>query len=351
MFYEVFLFDGHPGRTTLTDTCAGPQRLPITPNGSFNSGISAGWTTDSSTITSDAGTNGSYPDPTNSVKLVATTKAVHLFSPKVAIDPAATYMLKNFVNVPTLKSGEVSFYIDEYNSAGTWISGQYKAAERAVWADAINFSYKATSANVASASLQVAVGANTGITAYFDNAQWFPLTAANPAPTPSPTPTPIPTPTPTPTPIPTGTNLITNGTFESGMTGWTTDSATTMTLDSANNGSPANPARSVKVVASTKNTHLFSAKVPVVSTKTYSLSSYVNVKQITGGEVGFYVDEYDGNGNWISGKYITGVRAVGAGTASFSYTPSSANVKSASLQFIVVANSGITAYIDDVKWF
>ena len=37
MFYEVFLFDGHPGRTTLTDTCAGPQRLPITPNGSFNS--------------------------------------------------------------------------------------------------------------------------------------------------------------------------------------------------------------------------------------------------------------------------------------------------------------------------
>ena len=36
VFYEVFLFDGHPGRTTMTDTCAGPQRLPITPNGSFN---------------------------------------------------------------------------------------------------------------------------------------------------------------------------------------------------------------------------------------------------------------------------------------------------------------------------
>jgi hypothetical protein len=36
VFYEVFVFDGHPGRTTLTDSCAGAQPLPFTPNGTFN---------------------------------------------------------------------------------------------------------------------------------------------------------------------------------------------------------------------------------------------------------------------------------------------------------------------------
>lgn len=306
-------------------------------NGSFNNGVTDGWTTDSpTTVTKDTGTNGSYPDPTNAIKMVATTKATHLFSPKVAVDPAATYMLKNYVNVPALKSGEVTLYIDEYNSSGAWVSGQYKTAERAIWADELNFTYKPTSASVATAALQVAVGANTGITAYFDNAQWFPITT-------------ITTPPVTP---PSTTNLVANGTFDAGIaSGWTTDSATTVTKDTASNGSPANIVNSAKAVASAKNTHLFSPKVAVTSTKSYTLSSYVNVKQLTSGEVGFYLDEYDANGNWISGQYKTGVRTAGTSTVSFSYTPSSANVKTASLQYIIVANSGITAYIDDVKWF
>jgi peptidoglycan/xylan/chitin deacetylase (PgdA/CDA1 family) len=305
----------------------------LLPNPSFNSGISGGWTTDApSNITADSGNNGSYPDPTNSVKMVATTKETHLFSPKVTVDPNTNYMLKNFLNVQTNTSGEVGFYVDEYDANGAWISGQYKAAERSSFVEEMNFAYKPTSANVASASLQVIVTANSGITAYLDNSQWFPLSSVTPPPAPQPT-------------------VITSATFDGGIiNGWHTDSPTSIVADANNNGSPANPVNSVKMTATTANAHLFSPYVLVNSTKTYSLSTFVNIKQISSGEVGFYIDEYDANGNWISGQYKTGISALGTSTASFSYKPSSANVAQASLQIICVGNSNMVAYIDNVQW-
>ncbi len=305
----------------------------LLPNPSFNSGLS-GWTTDSpSNVTADSGTNGNYPDPTNSVKFAATSKEVHLFSPKVAVDSNTSYMLKSYANVTAMTGGEFGYYVDEYDGFGNWISGQFKAAARNVWANEINFSYKPTSANVKSSSLQVFATANSGITAYFDNAQWFPLSAT------------------APTPPPVVNNLVANGTFDAGLSsGWRTDKTGVVTADSANNGSPNNPVNSIKMVSTTTNAHLFSPVVTVDSTKTYNLSTYVNLKQISSGEVGFYVDEYDVNGNWISGQYKTGVHTVGAGNVAFNYVPSSANVKKASLQVIVVANSNTLVYIDDVVW-
>ena len=303
----------------------------LLPNASFNSGISGGWTTNSpSNITANNGNNGSYPDPLNSVKLVSSGASEHLLSPQVVVDPNTTYMLKNFLNVQNITSGEVGFYIDEYDSFGNWISGQYKASEHSVFVEEMNFAYKPSSSAVSKASLQIYLTGNPGITAYIDNTQWFPLQATIP---------------------PAQTNYMTNGNFDGGISGgWTTDSASSITADNANNGSPANQTNSVKLTSTTKNGHLFSPQIAVDSTKTYTLSNYLNLKQITSGEVGFYIDEYDANGNWISGQYKNGIRAVSAGTVQISYKPTSVNVKKSRLQVIVVANSGIAAYIDDVKW-
>ena len=64
----------------------------------------------------------------------------------------------------------MAFYVDEYNAAGTWISGQYRKPENSRWVEALNFTYTPSSTNVATASLQVSV-AGTGITAYLDNVQ------------------------------------------------------------------------------------------------------------------------------------------------------------------------------------
>ena len=129
-----------------------------------------------------------------------------------------------------------------------------------------------------------------------------------------------------------------------------TNDPVNIVADANNNGSPANPVNSVKMTATTIDRHLFSPQIALVAGKTYSLSAYVNIKQLTSGEVGFYIDEYDASGNWISGQYKTGARSVGASTISFSYTPTSANVAKASLQVILVGNSGIVAYVDNIAW-
>lgn len=299
-------------------------------NSSFNSGIAGGWRTDGTTnITADSANNGSYPDAAKSVKLTSTTKNTHLFSPKVNVSSANNYMLKTFLNVQKITSGSVGFYIDEYDAAGNWISGQYKKSEPSVYVESLNFTYQPTNAAVRSASLQVIVPANSGMVAYLDNVQWFSLTNV---------------------PVPPVTNLMPNGNFDAGIAnGWTTDKATAITKDAAGNGSPANPVNSIKMVAANAHAHLFSPKVALDATKTYNYSTYVNIKQLASGEIGFYIDEYDAAGNWISGQYKTGVRSVGVGTVSFSYQPSSSNVKTSSLQIILVGNSGITGYVDDVQ--
>ncbi len=322
----------------------------LLPNSTFDNGIANGWTTDNpSAITADSGNNGSYPSPANSIRLTSGSSQSHLFSPKVSVDPNATYMLKNFLNVQSVSSGGIAFYIDEYNANGDWISGQYKVDESSAFVENMNFTYKPSSQKVAKASLQV-IAYGSGVTAYLDNTQWFPLTAA------SPDPDPTPTPPPPPPPPPVQTNLISNGAFDNGISaGWSTDKPANITVDNSGNGSPNNLQNSIKLTSSTSgNGHLFSPVISVDASKQYSLTSYLDLRSITsggGGEVAFYVDEYDTNGNWISGQYKLGDHTLGAQDVSFNYTPSSSSVKSASLQVIVVSNSNIVAYLDDIRWY
>ena len=89
------------------------------------------------------------------------------------------------------------------------------------------------------------------------------------------------------------------------------------------------------------------------STSSYNISSWLNLKQLTNttsGEVGFYIDEYNAAGQWISGQYKAGDHTLGANTVGFTYKPSSSSVTQASLQVIVVGNAGIQAYLDNVLW-
>ena len=166
-------------------------------NGSFTSGIADGWTTDSASLvkadqqaatTTSSGTfsalngHGAYdgtPQGALDSILFNNTSAsdVHLFSPTVTIDPTKPYVFNNFVNV-TSSAGEVDFYVDEYNTAGTWISGKYitgvigSAAANDAQVGYVNFNYTATSSSVAKVRLEV-IGHGAGLQAYYDNAQLF----------------------------------------------------------------------------------------------------------------------------------------------------------------------------------
>jgi len=301
------------------------------PNSSFAAGISGGWTTDApATITADSGNHGSYPNPATSVKLASASSTSHLFSPKVAVSSNTTYVLKNFLNLQTITSGVAALYIDEYDQNGNWVSGQYKVQEANPFVEDLNVSYKPSSAQVSQASLQVIVSGNSGITGYFANPQWFAVSSIAP------------------------TNMMPNFDFAAGISGgWTTDDPTDIKADSGGNGSPNNPANSVSLTARTTaaNSHLFSPQIAVTSGTTYNIQSWINIRTLASGVVGYYIDEYNSSGQWVSGKYVASNSTLGAQNVGFSYAPTSTSVAKASLQIIVVGNSGMTGFFDDVHWF
>lgn len=151
---------------------------------------------------------------------------------------------------------------------------------------------------------------------------------------------------------PTLTNLIVNGSFNSGIsTGWTTTDTDYITADSGNNGSPDDPINSIKFVSTTSSIKILSPIIDVSSTGTYTIIGYLDIKEITAGEVGFYIDEYDADDVWISGQWRTARYSVSAGDLATTYTPSSANVAKASLQIYASDDVGITAYLDNVRWY
>ena len=159
----------------VSDGLAGAGGTNLLPNSTFDNGVADGWTTDvPANVTKNTANNGSFPSPTNSLLIKSNAnKSVHLFSPKVAVDSAKTYFLKNYLNLTSWSAGQILYYIDEYDAGGNWISGHIAKTENAVNAEYMNFTYKPSSANVKSASIQVAVDKGATLQAYLDNMQWF----------------------------------------------------------------------------------------------------------------------------------------------------------------------------------
>lgn len=157
----------------------------------------------------------------------------------------------------------------------------------------------------------------------------------------------------------TGTNLMPNGEFTDGLAdGWTTDDATDIKFDTGNNGRYPDPQNSIALksaagATATSTTHLFSPKVNMTPGTTYVLKNYLNL--LNGGSVNFLIDEYDSTGKWISdidpsANMAYDAAGVDVGDVDFSYTPSSSNVASASLQ-VIVKGVGVDAYYSGVQWF
>ena len=152
----------------------------LIPNSSFSSGIAGGWATDdSANIKADSGDNGSYPNPTYSISITAAAKQTHLSSPLISVNPSQTYVLKNFMNVTSIKSGGFSFNINEYDATGKLISTQskpgiaYARSAQTIYVKDVNFTYKPTSKKVATIELQVVAAANAGAYAYYANPQMY----------------------------------------------------------------------------------------------------------------------------------------------------------------------------------
>lgn len=147
------------------------------------------------------------------------------------------------------------------------------------------------------------------------------------------------------------TNLTTNPSFESGLTGWSTDNASSVTINTATNGSYPAPKNSIQMTGNVKAGHLFSQKIPVSFDTTYGLRVYTDSRLLMTGEVGFYMDEYDQNGAWISGKWFGGFDNQNVIDKSFVYKPTSVAVKTAAIQIYMTAGSTGSVYVDNIELF
>ncbi len=322
--------------------------VSVLTNSDFASGNS-GWTTDRATqVLLDSNNSGAYGDPQNSIKLTGATESGHLFADLVDANFEANYLLEAFYNTIGLTQGELGFYIDEYDRFGNWISGQWigKVANNAV--GYFTKLYKVTSNLVKKLGVQIYLTAGSNGTAYIDNVNLHNLDAATPTPTPEPSGSPSPTPTPTPTPIP-GPNMIANSSFEEeGLAHWSTDNTNYVTVDSNTNGSLPYPLNSIKFNSGNSgNVHLFGEKIPVSYGHQYDLSIFVNANSLLAGEIGFYMDEYDVNGNWISGQWFGLVAPGQIKQYSRVYTPISAAVNQISIQTYLSSLSQGTVYADN----
>ncbi len=290
--------------------------------------IGNGWTTDLATnVKVDTTKKGAFSNPTNSVKVISSTATnVHLYSPTISINSNSTYAVRAYSNVQSKNGGDLGVYIDEYDTNGNWISGQYKQTVSAWHVNEISFAYFASSSKVVKARLQLIVTKSSGTVVYLDNIQWIETTAG-----------------PAPEPDPIMPNLIDNGNFDNGFIGWSTDNSSNINLATFN-GSNAVQLNSNTV----SNSHLFSSKINVSSLKAYTISAQIDVLSTT--QIGFYIDEYDTNGNWISGQYLYTKSDSVSGLVIFSYKPSSVNVASSSLQIIVPIGNNTQAYIDNISW-
>lgn len=140
--------------------------------------------------------------------------------------------------------------------------------------------------------------------------------------------------------------LLTNGGFETLSSGWATNwtkDAGTVTIDTQANGNEG--ANALKFAPTSSNAHAFAQKVPVKYQYDYKFTQHVKATSGTG-EFGYYVDEYDDEDNWISGKWITSIGGAYDDYYNFSYTPTSADVATASLQYYMQASTTFTVYID-----
>ena len=146
-------------------------------------------------------------------------------------------------------------------------------------------------------------------------------------------------------------NLLPNGSFESGLAnGWTADNPKTVQLNTAGQGSYPFPKNSIRMNGSAKASHLFSPKVGVTPGTQYALRGYLDSRKLNRGEVGFYMDEYDAAGNWISGQWLGGVTAKNVIDESYRYQPTSEDVAMARMQAYITAGARGSVYLDTIEF-
>lgn len=144
--------------------------------------------------------------------------------------------------------------------------------------------------------------------------------------------------------VPHNANFLLNPNFEDGLSNWAI-TGTGFSLDTNAHGNSG--ANSIHYAPHQSDTaHLLSEKFIVDSALHYKWSQYLDIPGTT--DLNFYIDEYDANGNWISGQWKGKVIQGFTGTKSLTYIPTSNIVRFVRLQYSVTPGTTAEIYLDSV---
>lgn len=318
----------------------------VVQNSGFESGLANGWTSDNATgVKVDNNNNGNYGSPVQSINMTGTATAGHLFYNNLPVTYNSSYVIDAFVNAIDLTNGEVGFYIDEYDASGNYISGQWLGMITNGTVGFFTRLYNSTSELVNTIRIQIYMTAGATGTAYIDSVNLYNLDGA---PTVTPTPTVNPNPTVTPTAVPSGTptgaNVVVNGEFDNGLAeGWTTDNATNVIAD-ANGGTNV-----IRMTGNALAAHLFYNGLAINPATAYVFKATADTTGLTTGELGYFIDEYDATGTYISGQYLGNVINSAVSNFEFIYKATSGLVTTIRLQTYLTAGSTGSAVVDNYE--
>lgn len=146
-------------------------------------------------------------------------------------------------------------------------------------------------------------------------------------------------------------NLLPSGTFaDIKPKGWTADDPTNIIRDNQLGSFPSSDS-SIRFTGSGKPLHYESPAVTVSSNNTYMIKAYTDTRQKVSGDFGYYLDEYDATGDWVSLSWLGFVNLKEITYFSAPYKPTSSRVAYVKLKAYMGKNPAGKVYIDNVAFY
>lgn len=150
---------------------SGPNLITNPSFSQLQGGWATGWQRNDATyVTIDQGGHGNVSGAAQSAKLVGGGPQRTL-SRVLAVDGSTRYALRMFQNVQDLRAGGLAVWIDEFNSVGAWLSGQWLGGTYQNFVGLRHYPYTPSSSSVRSINLTIYTERNSQLTLFLDSVE------------------------------------------------------------------------------------------------------------------------------------------------------------------------------------
>jgi hypothetical protein len=298
---------------------------------------SQGWAlnwqrSDEINVTVDTNNHGNAPEAVNSLKIIGGVNKNEAKTDLININGSTEYLVKVFVNIQDMISGGATIWVDQYDGSNNLLNGQWLGTNYIDFVGYRTYQFNPFSPAVTKIQLKFYSEPNSQLTFYLDSLE---VRALGPATIPQP-------------------NLVKNYSFEeltnNWANNWTRSDQTSITIDNSGQGFPPLIQNSLKIVAGSDQRTGMSANISVDYTKNYQLSYYQKIANYLTGGVAVWIDEYNGTGGWVSGKWLGGTYQVYQGIRAYGYKPTASRVKQIQIHLFTEELSQLTLYLDGVEF-